>query len=136
MKFERMVKQEVEVTHLHAVMCVRHWEDASVNGADEDNDAPTIPFAIGETWKITVDLATGRISDWPEGTTASTDYKVCDAGCYMLIDADGKVVASKDDYVPKMLCPKDNGFGDYVIMDIASDGTIQGWKADLSYFTD
>lgn len=136
MKFERMVKQECEVTHLRAVMGVRYWEDALVNGVAEGDDAPTIPFSSGETWTITVEMATGKIANWPEGTTASTHYKVCDAGVYSLLDAAGKVVTSKDGYVPLMLCPKENGYGDYVILDIGPDGQIDGWQPDLSYFKD
>jgi hypothetical protein len=43
-------------------------------------------------------------------------------------------VASIDGYVPSMMCPKDNGHGDYVIMDIGADGTIDKWRVDLGPF--
>lgn len=132
MKFENIVKQEVEVAYLHADMGVRYWEDASVNGVDEGDD-PTIPLAEGDSWRITIELATGRIVNWPTGVTAATHYKVCDAGVYQLLDAQLIEVAKKDGYVPKMLSPG-GGYGDYVIMEIESDGTIKDWKADLSYF--
>jgi hypothetical protein len=134
MKFSRMTKQDIPVTHLLAAMEVRYWEDARVNGVAEDNAAPTIPFALGETWVLKIELETGRIVDWPQGTTASVHYKVCDAGVYRLLNATGEIVAVKDDYVPSMLCPKGNGYGDYVIMDISGDGIIDKWRVDLSYF--
>lgn len=136
MKFERMVKQEVEAVYLLADMGVRYWEDGKVNGRDELDDAPAMPFASGEQWRIVVDLATGRILDWPQGTFASTHYKVCDAGVYSLLDADKNEIVKRDGYVPPMLCPKDSGYGDYVIMDVGPDGAIQNWSADLDYFSD
>jgi hypothetical protein len=34
------------------------------------------------------------------------------------------------------MCPKENGYGDYVIMDIDSEGKIINWKVDLSDFQD
>ena len=39
---------------------------------------------------------------------------------------------SIDGYVPGIMCPEGDGFGDYVIMEIASDGTIAKWQVDLS----
>lgn len=47
MKFERIVKQEVEVVSLHADIGVRYFEDASVNGIDEEDDAPKMPLISG-----------------------------------------------------------------------------------------
>ncbi len=135
MKFTVTKKVEVEVAKLFCVMGVRYWEDAEVNGVQEGDD-PTIPFALGDTWKITIDLATGRIDDWPEGITAKTHYKVCDDGSYNLIDAEGNNVASKEGYVPRMLAPCGEGCGDYVILEIDEDGVIDGFKPDLSYFED
>ena len=44
MKFERTVKQEVDVATLHASIGVRYWEDASVNGIDEDDENTTMPL--------------------------------------------------------------------------------------------
>ena len=134
MKFKRLVEVETEVTHLLADMGVRYWEDASVNGNDEDDENPTIPLRICGGWKLKIDLATGQICGWPGGVTAETHYKVCDAGVYSLLDADGAVVASRDGYVPSMLAPNGHGHGDYVILKIDGAGVIEGWKADLSYF--
>lgn len=135
MKFDRMVKETVDAAYLHADMGVRYWEDARVNGVEEGDD-PTIPFAEGDSWRITIELETGRIVNWPYGVTASTYYKVCDAGVYHLLDAQLAEVAKKDGYVPAMLSPGGEGFGNYVIMDIDGDGRIDGWHADLSYFAD
>lgn len=134
MKYTRTIKEEVEVTHLIADMDVRYWEDANVNGENEDDDNPKMPFATKDGWRIVVGLATGVIADWPQGVVASTHYKVCDAGVYSLIGNDGGVVMQKSGYVPDMLAPSGDGYGDYVILDIDATGRISGWNPDMSYF--
>lgn len=138
MKFTMQGLTTFDVTTLECSMGVRYWEDATVNGEperDEDeNTPPKMPLVKGDRWEITIDLATGVIKDWPKGTTASTHYKVCDDGVYLLKNETGEVVHKRDGYVPSILYPKGNGFGDYVILDIDGDGRIEGWKADLSCF--
>ncbi len=63
--------------------------------------------------------------------------KVCDEGVYTLL-SDGKEVATRDGYVPHGVVPGE--YGDYVILNIASDGKITNWPApdeiDLDGFTD
>lgn len=130
------VTQEVPVKYLNASMGVRYWEDGRVNGVDEGEDNPKMPLKSNDTWEITVDLETGKILGWPEGVTAETNYKVCDAGIYRALDAERVCVVEKDGYVPKMLSPGGDGYGDYVIMKIDGDGQIENWRADLSYFDD
>lgn len=139
MKITVTRKEEVEVMTMCVHAGVRYWSDATVNGieGDEDgeNEDPGIPLRDGDTWKIDIDIETGVIKDWPNGTTASVHYKVCDAGNYYLLDANGNVVASREDrYVPGSLCPKKSGHGDYIIMDIDGDGKIEGWDPDPSEF--
>lgn len=127
-------KVEQEVKYLRVNAGVRYWEGATVNGKEEIDDKPNIPFAVGDAWRPVIDLETGKIVDWPEGVTASTHYKVCDAGVYALLDSDSNVVVEHDGYVPAMLCPKSSGYGDYIIMDIGSDGTIDKWRIDFDKF--
>lgn len=134
MEFKIEVKQPVKVKHLKAQMDVRYWEDATVNGVEEDNDNPKIPFSGPDGWNITIDLETGKIVGWPEGIEAQTHYKVCDAGRYSLLSESGEIVADRYWYVPGMLSPGDDGFGDYVIMKIDGSGKIEHWSADLSFF--
>lgn len=133
----------ISVKYIRARCGVRYWEDATVNG-EEDADGSRIPCRKGTAadndslgggdWCPTIDLDTGKIEGWPEGTTASIHYKVCDDGEYELLDAERNVVKSIDGYVPSLMCPGGKGYGDYVIMEIAADGTIAKWKADLSEF--
>jgi hypothetical protein len=129
------IKQEVEVKYLQAHCGVRYWEDAKVNGT-EDTDGTLIPCRKGDNWSPLIELDTGKIQDWPEGTTASIHYKVCDAGRYELIDVAMKTVAAIDGYVPDMMCPAGDGYGDYVFMDIGADGRIANWTVDFTEFND
>lgn len=143
MKFTVATKQSVEVKYLRARCGVRYWEDAIVNG-EEDTDGSRIPCRKGTAadndrlgggdWCPTIDLETGKIEGWPEGTTARLHYKVCDDGDYALLDADRNVVKAIDGYVPDIMCPGDASYGDYVIMTIGADGVIANWRVDLSDF--
>lgn len=131
----------VPVKYLKVRCGVRYWEDATVNG-EQDEDGSRIPLRDpkpndhlgGGDWLPVIDLDTGKIEGWPEGTTADIHYKVCDDGDYALLDADHKVVIEIDGYVPSLMCPEGEGYGDYVIMKVAADGSIANWKADLSAF--
>lgn len=114
-----------EPTHILAEADVRYWEDATVNGV-EDVDGSLIPGRNGKTWIIAIELASGKVSNWPEGTAADVHYKVCDAGEYWLTDADGnRLMKWRGCYVPNdFLCHGYRGFGDYIIMCIGPDGQI------------
>lgn len=135
--------KSVPVKYIRARCGVRYWEDATVNG-EQDEDGSRIPLRVGTAadndhlgggdWCPTIDLDTGVIESWPNGTTASVHYKVCDDGDYELLDADRNVVKAIDGYVPSIMCPEGEGYGDYVIMEIDSNGRIAKWVADLSEF--
>ena len=59
------------------------------------------------------------------------------ANGYLLKDENGNIVHKEEDgYVPKTLSPKENGYGDYIIMDIDSEGKINNWKFDIDDFID
>lgn len=116
-------------THLILEAGVRYWEDATVNGK-EDSDGTLIPFRRKDDWCPVIELGTGKIADWPQGTTAEIHYKVCDDGAYWLADPSGKKLAKwKGYYVPNdLLCVGDNGYGDYIIFNVTADGSIIGWQ--------
>ena len=134
MRFSKPTNEEVEAVLIVAEMEPRYWEDASVNEVEETDEDPQIPLRDGDLWKLRILIDEGRILDWPEGVTAETHYKVCDAGLYKLLDAEGEVLAERDAYVPEFLAPEKEGFGDYVILTIGPDGKIVGWDPDLSWF--
>ncbi len=132
-EIEVTTKVKKHVRYLKAECSVRYWEDSRVNKA-WDPEGDLIPCREGDRWSPIIDLETGKIENWPEGTTAEIHYKVCDDGKYTLLDADGDEVKTIDGYVPTIMCPEGDGYGDYVIMNIDGDGTIQKWRVDLKCF--
>lgn len=108
---------------------VRYWEDAKINGV-EDTEGTLTPLRQGSCWCPVIRLTDGQIMDWPQGTSADIHFKVCDDGEYWLMDKDKQLTAKWGGYyVPDdFLCPTSNGYGDYIIMKINSDGVIEGWK--------
>jgi hypothetical protein len=127
------VKRDIPVRYLEARVGVRYWEDAKVNGVDDD-DGTLIPMRNERLWCPIIDLETGIVQDWPEGVVVETHYKVCDDGTYILRDAEMNEVTRIDGYVPTVMCPGGSGYGDYVIMKIDGEGRIEKWNADLRDF--
>ena len=122
------IEKEVEIKTLEVEAGVRYWEDATVNGVEDEN-GDLIPCRDGELWKPIIDVESGKIINWTIGTKADVHYKVCDNGSYYLKDPEGNIVLSiESNYVPQILCPKDSGYGDYIIMDIDKNGMIADWK--------
>lgn len=128
-----MATRKMPVRYLQARCGVRYWEDATVDDV-EDVDGSRIPCRDGDDWAPLIDLHTGTIINWRPGAVASIHYKVCDDGSYALLDEDKNVVVEIEGYVPSIMAPADNGYGDYVIMDIDKDGKIDKWKVDLKEF--
>lgn len=116
-------------TFIGVSAAVRYWEDTTVNGVD-DVDGSLIPDRYGDNWMPVIRLEDGAVQEWPKGTTAEVHYKVCDAGEYWLLDADKNRIAKWGGYyVPDdFLCHGDDGYGDYIIMNINADGFVEGWK--------
>ena len=123
----------VEVKTLVVSAGVRYWEDTEVNGV-EDKDGTLIPCRIDAYWCPKIDIAKGVITNWEAGKTAHVHYKVCDDGVYQLLNDSGDLVKGINSYVPKIMCPEENGYGDYIIMKIDANGKIANWKIDLSDF--
>lgn len=122
---------------------VRYWEDTEVNGVSDSENPPIIPCAefvgdkkhilIGENyrWRPLINIEIGQIVNWEKGFDADVHYKVCDDFRCDILDSDKNVITSYEGYVPSVMCPKDNGYGDYIIMDIDENGFIQGWNKEL-----
>ncbi len=134
MKIKFKVEQEFDAKILVVAAEVRYWEDASVNGQSDEN-GDLIPCRDGETWCPRIDIETGKILNWEQGKTAEVHYKVVDCCGWSIKDASGEVILYKEDgYVPSTLCPKESGYGDYIIMDIDENGFIQKWHFDIDDF--
>ena len=124
---------------------VRYFEDGTVNGEEDisyDEQVaglmPKMPCSVQvdghktwEYWCPEIDPEQGKILNWFEGTEADIHYKVCDE-CEITVEKDGKTIKEYDGYVPRFLCPAENGYGDYIIMHVDGDGMIEDWsRADF-----
>lgn len=120
------------------------WEDATVNGEEDDYMNPRIPCFNKETktWDIFIDIKTGQILNWVKGNTASVYYKVVDSGEYSLYDNQMNEYVTMWGYVPKLMDFDDSdgnyGYGDYLGLDIDEDGFIKNWpdNNEIEFFID
>lgn len=106
----------------------RYPEDGEVNGEQDDNDNPKMPFMEhnekaqnGWVWKLDVNIKTGEVIGWPKEVKADVYYKVCDC---CRIKYKGKEYY---EYVPDFLAINDKGYGDYIILTI-EEGKIVDWS--------
>lgn len=111
---------------------VRYTQDAEIFNPDtskfEEDTNAKMPCLKGTNWCPEIDVDRGVIINWTQGVEAILHYKVCD--CFSAeVLVDGNVVAKvEDEYVPDCMCPADEGYGDYIDMNVRSDGSIQGWS--------
>jgi len=133
MKIKVKIEKEYDAKWLVCKIGARYWEDATVNGV-EDTEGELIPLRNGDYWEPIIDIVNGRINDWPTGTTASIHYKSCDDNIFSLFDYENNLIKKIDGYVIETMYPKENGYGDYVIMDIDKDGFIQDWGFKVEDF--
>jgi hypothetical protein len=110
----------------------RYFEDSQLNGRDDvEVKMPCITVVGTERrWNPLINLKTGVIENWEIGNVASISYKVCDQGLYFLQFEKGvRALKWNNWYVPgKYLSQNDEGWGDYIIMDIDVFGKIKDWK--------
>ena len=131
MKIKLKTTIEFDIKYLQVEAGVRYWEDSELNGISDEEGL--MPCKDGEYWKPLIDIENGIIVNWENGNKAEIHYKVCDDGKYSLLDKEKKIVTELQGiYVPKILCPKENGYGDYIIMDINEYGVITDWEILLS----
>lgn len=133
---------DFEAVYLKVDAGVRYWVDAEVNGMSDIGNPPTIPCAefvdgehilIGQNyrWRPLIDIDTGQILNWKKGIAADIHYKVCDDFRCNILDENKNVITSYDGYVPDVMCPDDEGYGDYIIMNVDETGFIQRWNKEL-----
>lgn len=131
MKLTIMRPTEIEVTHIVL--------DLPVYYGDEDMPLD-YPSRFNNRWRVTVNLETGQILDWPTGTPAHNLYmKVDDGGTYILLapgdNGPKEVSILKNEYVPHGIVPHGTVPGDYVELKIDATGRITNWPApdDLEF---
>lgn len=134
---------EIDIKTLFVKAHVRYPEDAMIQeGPDDawgedDANQPKMPCMSyvdctykGWYWCPVIDLATGRIINWKQGVRASISYKVCDEFECEVKDSDNAIVASYNGYVLDFMAITDEGYGDYIYLDIDENGMIENWSFD------
>ena len=135
MKVKIKSSKEVDIKTLLVKAEVRYWDDSEVDGKSDTENGDNMPCKIGEIWSPEIDIETGVILNWKKGKTANIHYKVCDLCGFELKDTKGNTILKEEDgYVPETLSPKERGYGDYIIMDIDSNGKIDNWRFDIDDF--
>lgn len=135
MKVLLKLTKQFDVKYLQVHAHARYPEDATVNGV-EDEGGKLMPFWENGSWNPKIDIDEGRIVDWPEGISADIHYKVCDAGQYKLLTESGNVVRDIEGYVPDIMCPDGEGYGDYIMMEVDHTGKIQRWEPTFDEFSE
>jgi len=120
--------------YLRAKIGARYWEDSELNGIPDVDE--NMPLKIGEYWELDIDLSNGKIDNWEVGNTANIHYKSVDNNYFYLLDENKKPTHKYEDgCVISTMCPKENGHGDYVIMNIDENGVIEDF-VDRTYDVD
>jgi hypothetical protein len=126
---------EVHIQYIYLEASPRYWSDAEINGKEDDELGSRIPCNISNQWCPLINIHTGQIENWndePQGklnNKAKIHYKVCDDLNVLFLDKRQRfLIERKQCYVPPFLCPKEEGYGDYIIMDIDENGFIKDWN--------
>ena len=135
LKYKKLV--ETEVKFLKIDIPVRYEDDDIPFGfpfmikqddLDKEKCERWIHYGDHDRWIATVDLDSHKLIGWPEGKKGEFYTKVCDEGFYYLLDAEGNVIISiEQSYVPNKLIPPDDGYGDYINIEIDETGVITNW---------
>ena len=91
---------------------------------DQDNIARKLPDTL------TLDLKTGKILDWNYGDFVC-DYKMVDGGLYRIYTS-SYYYEIVGEYVPEALAVGDDGWGDYILLDITEDGSVVGFNKSVA----
>ena len=146
MKVKVKLNVVMDATTIFVDTYVRYWKNSNVNGQSDNGDTPKMPCVVkfadngSYYWKPIIDIETGQILNWQQGVTAKVHYKVCDEFACKVVEQRGGItnlIKDYEGYVPDFMYPKEEGWGDYIIMDIDENGYIKDWcSADVVKFVE
>lgn len=119
---------------LKVIANIRYWEDTEINWKEDTEDWDNIPCKIDEKWCPIIDTETWIIENWEKWKIARVHYKVCDECSWELYDNEKLISSLYNNYVPNTLCPWDEGYWDYIIMNIDENWKIEDWFFDEEDF--
>lgn len=134
---------EIDIKSIHVNARVRYPEDAMIKEdlddawCEDDPNEPNMPCMeyvenrySGWYWKPIIDIKTGKILNWRQGVRALISYKVCDEFECTVKDSSDAIVASYNGYVLNFMAITDEGYGDYIYLDVNEEGYIENWSFD------
>ena len=132
MKVEVLKKVKIDISYIIINTHVRFWEDAYINGVEDNPDSPKMPLIEWDKdyeelrWKPVIDIDSGTVVSWPSDISTRIHYKVCDEFvCYI-----PEIDLLYEGYVPRFMSPLEENYGDYIIMNINKEGKIEGWNSE------
>jgi hypothetical protein len=81
-------------------------------------------------WCPIIDVDEGIITNWDINESVYVFLKVCDEFECTVKDASDAIVASYNGYVLNFMAITDEGYGDYIYLDVNEDGYIENWSFD------
>ncbi len=88
----------------------------------------------GTQWVVTVDLNTHQVTNHQPSTPCVYVYsKARDSGIYTLLDKDNNPLCELRGHVPNGVIPPHDGWGDYIMFTIGTDGFIPDWYDEYDF---
>ena len=137
MKVRILTPTVADIKYLKAVIDNPYYEDFEVNDKEIESwdELPSCMKGADGDIEFAVDIETGKILGWEEGTTFVACSKVRDSGTYWLMDGDyDRAIPSLNRYVPCMLDTRGDGFGDYMQFTVDTHGYIVDFGVNFNDF--
>jgi hypothetical protein len=130
-----------------------YWQEGEINGTTDidfieskGNGSPEIPcseqikrkpesesLSDHYIWRPIIDVEYGQIINWDKQVNAYIHYRVYDNFKCIFKNEDGFVITMYNGFVPQFMCPKRDGYGNFIMMDIDECGYIQHWDKEQVY---
>lgn len=127
--------QIVDIKYIRAEGAFYHLDDCDVDDPNKNVDWYNLPF-VKEVNKetgsgsidMTINIDTGKILIDNSDYTFNIYYKTVDNLEYTCYNKDWNIVGKFRDYTPLLFSQYENGFGDYMGLNVGYNGRIEGWN--------
>lgn len=129
MKVEIKTTKTYDVKYIAFIIPIYYGD---LNWSEKDNEFCNKYYSDADLLSIKIDIENGIVTDWAYqelNDVFSIYSKVRDEGTYKLYDDQHNEIVSYQGYVPDILSCVDEGYGDYLSMNISPDGRIDKWNS-------
>ena len=130
-----------------------YWQEGEINGTPDidfieskGKGSPEIPcseqikrkpeseyLSDHYVWRPIIDVEYGQIINWDKQVNAYIHYRIYDNFKCIFQNEDGFVITMYNGVVPQFMCPKRDGYGIFIMMDIDECGYIKHWDKEQVY---